>query len=179
MANMFSVDRAWLWMAAAFYLCGFLCGAGALARHRRYSNRPTFFIMAAGFALQTIGLYMRGKAGGGCPIGNTFEILQFTTWSATALYLVIGTAYRLSLLGSFSAAFASIVSLVSLAVPAWDIARRGALHGGNTWIEFHAALALFSHGVFALLALTSLMWLLQWFSLKRRQVAAFFRFCQR
>ena len=176
MAYLFSVDRAWLWIAAALYLCGFLSGAVTLARHRRYSNGPTFFIMAAGFALQTIGLYLRGKTAGGCPTGNTFEILQFTTWSATAIYLVIGAAFRLSVLGIFTAAFASITSLASLAMPAWDAARRASHPGATPWIEFHAALALFSHGVLALLALTSLMWLLQWFSLKRRRMDGIFSF---
>ena len=45
------------------------------------------------------------------------------------------------------------VSLISLAFPAWDGTRSNNLFGGNPWIEFHAALALFSYGVFALLAL--------------------------
>jgi len=169
-------DRAWLWTAAILYLAGFLLGTLTLVRRRRYSNSLTFFIMAAGFALQTLGLYLRGHAHGGCPISNPFEILQFTTWSAAALYFIIGATFRLSLLGYFTAALATITSLASLAAPAWDTARRDNIFGGNPWIEFHAALALFSYGVLALLALTSLMWLLQLFSLKRRQMDGLFSF---
>jgi len=169
-------DRAWLWTAAVLYLIGFLFGTLTLIRRKHYSNNLTFFIMAAGFVLQTLGLYIRGKAAGGCPIGNTFEILQFTTWSATALYFIIGATFRLSLLGYFTALFAAAVSLVSLAVPAWDALRRDNLFGNNPWLEFHAALALFSYGVLALLALTSLMYLLQLFSLKRQQIDGIFSF---
>ena len=176
MTESFLTDRAWLWTAAVLYLVGFLSGTITLIRRKRFSNSLTFFIMAAGFALQTIGLYLRGHAHGGCPISNPFEILQFTTWSATALYFFIGTTFRLSLLGYFTSAFATIISLASLAVPAWDTARREDMFGGNPWIEFHAALALFSYGVFALLALTSLMWLLQWFSLKRQHMDGLFSF---
>jgi len=176
MTDALLTDRAWLWAAAVLYLAGFLSGTITLIRHKRYSNSLTFFIMAAGFALQTLGLYLRGHAHGGCPISNPFEILQFTTWSATALYFIIGATFRLSLLGYFTALFATIVSLVSLAAPAWDTARRVDIFGGNPWIEFHAALALFSYGVFALLALTSLMFLLQWFSLKRQQIDGIFSF---
>jgi len=176
MTEPFLTDRAWLWTAAVLYLAGFLFGTLSLIRRRHYSNSLTFFIMAAGFVLQTTGLYLRGRAHGGCPISNPFEILQFTTWSAAVLYFIIGPAFRLSLLGYFTSAFATIVSLVSLAAPAWDTARRDNIFGGNPWIEFHAALALFSYGVLALLALTSLMYLLQWFSLKRQQMDGLFSF---
>lgn len=169
-------DRSWLWIAAALYLGGFLFGTASLIRNRRHSNSLMFFIMLAGFTVQTLGLYIRGRAVGGCPIGNTFEILQFTTWSATALYFVVGPVFRLSLLGYFTAAFSTVISIVSLAVPAWDAARRASQFGGSAWIEFHAALALFSYGVFGLLALTSIMYLLQWFSIKRQQMGGIFSF---
>jgi ABC-type uncharacterized transport system permease subunit len=169
-------DRLWLWIAAALYLGGFLFGTASLIRNKRHSNRLTFFIMAAGFVVQTSGLCIRGRAVGGCPVGNTFEILQFITWSAIALYFIIGLVFRLSLLGYFTAAFATIVSIVSLAVPAWDAARHTSQPGGGAWIEFHAALALFSYGVFGLLALTSAMYLLQWFSIKRQQMGGIFSF---
>lgn len=172
----FPTDRVWLWLAAALYLGGFLFGILALARRARQPHCAVFFIMLAGFAAQTLGLYLRGKAVGGCPIGNTFEILQFTTWSAIALYFVVGAVFRLSLLGFFTAAFAAALSLGSLAVPAWDAVRRTTASGGNAWIEFHAALALFSYGVFGLLALTSVMYLLQWFSIKRRRMDGIFSF---
>jgi len=176
MTETFLTDRPLLWAAAILYLVGFLSGTLTLIRRRRYSNTLTFLIITAGFILQTLGLYLRGRAAGGCPIGNPFEILQFTTWSAAALYLLIGATFRLSLLGYFTATFATIISLASLAAPAWDTARRDDIFGGNHWIEFHAALALFSYGAFALLALTSLMWLLQHFSLKRQQMDGLYSF---
>jgi ABC-type uncharacterized transport system permease subunit len=135
-----------------------------------------YVIISAGFTLQTFGLYLRGLQVHGCPIGNTFEIFQFTAWSATALYLVIGATFRLSLLGYFTSCLAATLTTTSLLVPAWDATRRVNIFGGNTWIEFHAALALFSYGVFALLALTSSMYLLQVFSLQRRHLRGVFSF---
>ncbi len=167
-------DRTWLAIAAALYLGGFLFGTLLLARRRRHSRLAMYAIMSAGFIVQTLGLYVRGLAIGGCPLGNTFEILQFTTWSATALYLLVGATFRVSLLGYFTAALAAGISLVSLAIPAWDgVYMRGG-PGGGAWIEFHAALSLFSYGVFALLALTSAMYLLQWRSLKQQQLGGLF-----
>jgi len=113
---------------------------------------------------------------GGCPLGNTFEILQFTAWSAITLYLLVGVTFRLSLLGYFTSALAAALTLVSLSIPAWDATRRARIFGGNAWIELHAALALFSYGVFALFALTSAMFLLRNYSLKTKHPGGVFAF---
>ncbi|MDD2763606.1 MAG: cytochrome c biogenesis protein CcsA [Opitutaceae bacterium] len=169
-------DRMWFWLASACYVAGFVLGTVALLRERQHSRLAMYGIVAAGFALQTLGLYLRGLTVKGCPIGNTFEIFQFTAWSAIALYLVIGATFRLSLLGYFTSCLSAVLTLVSLATPAWDADRRIGAFGGNTWIEFHAALALFSYGVFALLALTSFMYLLQTFSLKHKHLRGLFSF---
>ncbi len=169
-------DRTWLWFAAACYLAGFVLGTLAVVRERRLSRVLMYFIVSAGFALQTFGLYLRGLAVKGCPLGNTFELFQFIAWSAISLYLVIGATFRLSLLGYFTSVLAAMLTLLSLSFPAWDASRRVNIFGGNAWIEFHAALALFSYGVFALLTLTSLMYALQVFSLKRHRLHGLFSF---
>lgn len=169
-------DRTWLWLAAAAYFGGFALGTTALLRDRRHSHAWMYAIIAIGYLLQTAGLYLRGLEVKGCPLGNTFEIFQFTAWSAITLYLVIGPTFRLSLLGYFTCMLTTTLTLSSLAIPSWDAVRRVGIFGGNAWIEFHAALALFSYGVFGLLALTSIMYLLQVFSLKRHHLRGLFSF---
>ena len=169
-------DRTWLWMASACYLVGFILGTTALLRDRRQSRLAVYGIIAAGFIIQTLGLYLRGETVKGCPIGNTFEILQFMAWSATSLYLVVGAAFRLSLLGFFTSCLSAVLTLVSLATPVLDATRRIASFGGNAWVAFHGALALFSYGVFALLSLTSIMYLLQTYSLKYKHLHGLFSF---
>jgi HemX protein len=169
-------DRTWLWLAAVCYLAGLTLGTAALLRDRRQPRLTIYALVAAGFLLQTLGLYLRGHAVKGCPIGNLFEIFQFTAWSAISLYLVVGATFRLSLLGYFTAGLSTVLTLVSLAMPAWDATRHVAAFGGHAWVEFHAALALFSYGVFALLALTSAMYLLQTYSLKHKHLHGLFSF---
>ncbi|WP_404421358.1 inner membrane protein YpjD [Nibricoccus sp. IMCC34717] len=169
-------DRTWLWFAAAAYLAGFALGTWALLRDRIHSRAWMYAVISAGFTLHTFGLYQRGMSVGGCPLGNTFELFQFTAWSAIALYLAIGAAFRLSLLGYFTACLAAVMTTLSLLVPAWDLTRRIGIFGGNAWIEFHAALALFSYGVYGLLALTSVMYLLQHYSLRERRLSGLFSF---
>jgi len=168
-------DRTWLWFAAVFYFAGLVLGTLSVLRQRHHSRAAMYFLISVGFCVQTFGLYLRGLAVKGCPIGNTFEIFQFTAWSATSLYLVIGATFRLSLLGYFTSCLAATMTVVSLVVPSFDAVRRMAAFP-NAWIEFHAALAIFSYGVFALLALTSIMYLLQVYSLKNQRIRGLFSF---
>ncbi|MBC7365456.1 MAG: cytochrome c biogenesis protein CcsA [Undibacterium sp.] len=169
-------DRQWLWLAAEFYLAGFFLGTCSLLRRGGPSGVAVYALIAFGYLLQLVGLTLRGRAVGGCPLGNTFELLQFTAWSAISLYLVVGVTFRSSVLGYFTACLAAVLTLVSLAIPAWDAERHVRIFGQNPWIEMHAALALFSYGVFALLALTSLMLLLRHFSLKSKHLGGLFSF---
>ncbi len=169
-------DRQWLWLAAGFYLGGFVLGTWSLLRRGRPSGVAVYTLIALGYGLQLAGLGLRGRAVGGCPLGNNLEVYQFIAWSAITLYLVIGVTFRSSVLGYFTAALAATLTLVSLAIPAWDPARRIHIFGGNPWIELHAALAVFSYGVFGLLALTSLMLLLRNFSLKSKHPGGLFSF---
>lgn len=169
-------DRSWLWIASGFYLAGFLLGTVSLLRGGRPSSAVNYAAIVAGYLLQLFGLYLRGRGVGGCPLGNRFELYQFTAWSATTLYLVIGVTFRTSLLGYFTSCLAAALTLISLAIPSWDATRRAGIFGGNAWIEFHAALALFSYGVFAMLALTALMFLLRNYSLKSKHLGGGFSF---
>lgn len=171
-------DRALIWLGALLYLAGFLAGGVALARRQRDGGAGVILLtlLAGGLFFQTAGLYVRGLAVGGCPLGNKFEIVQFVAWSAMALYFLIGPAFRVSLLGLFAAGYAALLALAALLIPPWDGARQAMLLGKNPWIEFHAALAVFSYGVFGLLALTSIMHLLQTFSLKHKRLDGLFWF---
>lgn len=169
-------DRTWLWLAAACYLAGAALGTLSLIRERKHSRAVMYLILAAGYAFQTFGLYLRGMAVKGCPLGNTFELLQFTAWSAASLYLVVGPAFRLSLLGYGTALLSAGLSTSALLVPALDAAKRTHIFGGNAWIEFHAALALFSYGVFGLLALVSGMYWIRDYGLRRKHVGGAYVF---
>lgn len=169
-------DRSWLWVAAGFYLAGLVMGTLSLLRGERQSKTWINVIIVLGYTAQLIGLYARGRVVGGCPLGNSFEIFQFTAWSAITLYLVVGVTFRSSLLGYFTSCLAAVLTVTSLAIPAWDATRRSKIFGGNPWIELHASLALFSYGVFALLALTALMLVLRHDSLKSKHIGGWFSF---
>jgi len=171
-------DRALLWLGALLYLAGFLTGLSALLRRNNAPVPRTLLnsLLVAGWLVQMSGLYVRGLAAGGCPLGNTFELVQFVAWSAMVVYFFVGTAFRVSLLGLFTAGYAATLAFISLLIPAWDATRGQKIFGANPWIELHAALAVFSYGVFGLLALTAVMHLLQNWSLKHKRLSGLFWF---
>jgi len=170
-------DRGLLWLGTALYLGGFLVGCVQLFRRAYGSGGRTLLVtlLAFGLSSQTAGLYVRGMATGGCPLGNQFEIVQFVAWSAMVLYFIVGPAFRVSLLGLFTSGYAASLAAISLSIPQWDAVRNARLFP-NPWIEFHAALAVFSYGVFGLLALTSIMHLLQNWALKQKRLDGLFWF---
>ena len=176
--NFLPYDRSLLWLAAVLYLAGFAVGCIALMRAQQTSTSRFLLnlLLAGGLLFQTIGLHVRGMTVGGCPLGNKFEIIQFVAWSGIVLYFVVGPAFRVSLLGLFTAGYTASLAFLSLIIPAWDATRGEKLFGNNPWIELHAALAVFSYGAFGLLALTSLMHLLQNWSLKHKQLNNLFWF---
>lgn len=171
-------DRAFLWLGALLYLAGFLTGLMALLRRSDATGPRTWLnlLLVLGWACQWGGLYVRGMAVGGCPLGNTFELVQFVAWSAMLVYFFVGTAFRVSLLGLFTAGYAASLALISLLIAPWDVTRGQRIFGTNPWIELHAALAVFSYGVFGLLALTAVMHLLQNWSLKHKRLNGLFWF---
>ncbi len=172
----FTDARTLIWVATAGYLVGFLLAGSALLRRQRYLRWLMFVLISGSWAIQTAGLTIRGYEVQACPLGNPFEILQFIIWTSVGLYILLFPIYRISLLGFFTTVPAGALGLLSLLVPGWDRAYSGALFGGNPWIELHAALAIFSYGIFGVLALISCMFVLQQFGLKRKHSQGLFRF---
>jgi HemX protein len=169
-------DRSWIWLGNLCYAAAFAFALVSVVRSKQHSRLLLFLLVVAGFLLQTTGLYLRGLETRSCPLGNPFEILQFITWSLVVIYLAVGPAFRMSLLGFFSSGLAAGLGILSLVVSDWDAVRRVGLFGDNVWIELHAALAIFSYGAFGILALTSIMYLLQNYSLKHKKLAGIFGF---
>ncbi len=170
MDSTFLTDRTAIAVGTGFYAAGLLYGCWSLLFRKRHSRIASYGLMALGWAVQTCGLLLRGQATHSCPIGNTFEVLQFVAWSGTLLYLFVGPVFRTSLFGFFSAGLAVLLGVLSLAVPVWDSVARVRPFSPDPIVALHASLALFSYGVLALLALTSLMYLLQHRNLRRKRL---------
>ncbi|MGJ8637852.1 MAG: cytochrome C assembly family protein [Opitutaceae bacterium] len=169
-------DRTAFAVAALIYLGAFLIGGALLLVKRTHPRALMFALLAGGFLIQTLGLNLRGAEIKACPLGNIFEIAQFISWSLVLLYFIIGPVFQLRLLGFFTAGLTTLIAGGSLLIPSWDKAYPPGIFGGNHWIELHAALAIFSYGVFAIVAVVSVMFLIQQHGLKKKQFGGVYQY---
>src|SRR5216117_2340719 len=131
-----------------------------------------FFAVGLGFIFQTAFLSIRGHVLGRCPITNLFEVIVFVAWSIALFYMVVGPAYRLSLMGAFTAPLVVLLQLFALLAPI-DEPHRVRLPA-NSWLEFHASIALVAYGAFALACIAGVMYLVQERQLKTHQLHSIF-----
>jgi ABC-type uncharacterized transport system permease subunit len=90
------------------------------------------------------------------------------------LYFVVGAAYRLSLLGLFTAPLAFIFQVFALIAPIDSPpGPRVRLHP-QPWLETHAAISIVAYGAFALACVAGVMYLIQERQLKTHHLRGLF-----
>jgi ABC-type uncharacterized transport system permease subunit len=101
-----------------------------------------------------------------------FEVFAFLAWSIVLIYMLIGPAYRLSLMGAFTAPLVFVIQVFALLAP---IDTRAAVRvAANPWLEFHASMSMIAYGAFALAGVAGLMYLVQERQLKTHQLHSVF-----
>lgn len=173
----FAQYEARLWMSAGgtFYLLAFAYALWMLWRGRVHSSLSFHVLLVLGFVLQSVGLYARGLVLGAFPLKNTYEIVQVIVWTLVLLEMVLRPMFSLRLLGFFTSGLAGLLSLLSSAISGWDYVHGETLsEAHNPWVGFHAGVAIFSYGIFSLLAVTSFMYLLQHHALRRKRLGGVF-----
>jgi ABC-type uncharacterized transport system permease subunit len=131
-----------------------------------------FVAIGLGFILQTGFLSIRGHELHRCPLTNLFEVLIFLAWSVALIYLLVGPAYRLSLMGAFTAPLVFLIQVFALLAPI-DL-RRTIRVPVNGWLEFHASMSILAYGAFALACVAGVMYLVQERQLKAHQLHSIF-----
>src|SRR5436309_792470 len=168
----FAVDRFLLIVSTICFLAAvartFVELRGGVFRPARFN----FLAIGMGFIFQTAFLSMRGHALGRCPLTNLFEVFIFLAWSIALFYMLIGPAYRLSLMGAFTAPLVFLIQTFALVAPI-DTLHRSKLPA-NPWLEFHASMSVVAYGAFALACIAGAMYLVQERQLKTHQLHSFF-----
>ncbi len=166
------MDRQFILLSTLCYLAAVVHTAATLREGVFRPRRFNFIAIAAGFVFQTAFLSVRGHALGRCPITNLFEVFVFLAWSLALIYLAIGPAYRLSLMGAFTAPLILLIQTFALLAPI-DIPHpvRVAV---NPWLEFHASISMIAYGAFALACVAGVMYLVQERQLKTHQLHSIF-----
>ncbi len=131
---------------------------GMISVHRGHRSRWTVAWILATFLCQIGFLTVRGQMRLACPLMDRGEILAFLSWSLTLFYLLVGPAYRISLLGVFTAPVVVIFQTIAL-MPGTLAAQPLATKTGNPWHETHSAMSVLSYGALALAAVSGIMFL--------------------
>ena len=150
------MDRWFLIAATALAAAGGITGMWTV--HQGTRSRWTVIWMIAVFVAQLGFLYFRGQARGACPLVGIGEILAFLAWSLTLFYLAVGPAYRVSLLGVFTAPLVVIFQILALLPGVWD-PNPERVPATDPWRETHAAMSVLSYGALALAAVAGVMFL--------------------
>jgi len=166
-------EKGWLAAAGLCFLVVFARTMWAIGAHRYERSRANFLLNLAGFLFLTLFLHFRGQLLGRCPLTNLSEVLIFLSWSTVLIYLMVGTTYRLSLIGAFTAPLVLILLGLALVVDTGKppVYRTTEI---NPWLETHAAISLIAYGAFALACIAGAMYLLQNRQLKRRELTEWF-----
>lgn len=161
------VDR---WFLVASTLLAVVGGAwGMLSVHRGHRSRWTAVWMTAVLVCQLGFLSLRGQVRMACPLADLGEILVFLSWSLTLFYLLIGPAYRISLLGVFTAPVVVVFQGFALLGGQLD-PHPTRIVGGNPWHETHSATSVLAYGALALAAVAGVMFLVLDRQLKEQQL---------
>jgi HemX protein len=166
------VDRYLLVISTVCFLAAVMRTIMSLRAGVFPRGRFNFFAIALGFLFQSAFLSVRGHELGRCPLTNLFEVFVFLAWSVALIYMLVGPAYRLSLMGAFTAPL--VVLLQGLALLAPIDVRHPMRLSPNPWLEFHASMSLIAYGVFALACIAGIMYLVQERQLKMRQLHSIF-----
>ena len=128
-------------------------------------------LMSVGFVLQTGFIYLRGQEVGQCPMKSLADILVFIAWSVVLLYFLVGSGFRLSLLGLFTAPLVTIMQGLALVQGFAPYPPKDKI---NALVELHAAVALIAYAAFALACITGVMYLIQERMLKQHHIGGLF-----
>jgi len=166
------MDRLFLVASTLFFLLAVVRTALLIRGGAFRPGRSSFLAIAGGFVLQTAFLWVRGNTLGRCPLTNLFEVFIFMAWSVALIYMLVGPAYRLSLMGAFTAPLVLLIQTFALLSP---IDRPSAPKMAvNPWLEFHASMSIVAYGAFALACVAGLMYLVQERQLKTHQIHSVF-----
>jgi ABC-type uncharacterized transport system permease subunit len=166
------VDRSFLIASTLCYFAALFRTTLSIRAGTFHLGRFNFFAILAGFILQSVFLSVRGHALGRCPLTNLFEVFIFLSWSVALIYLLVGPAYRLSLMGAFTAPVVILIQTLALLTPI-DV-RHPVRTPANSWLEFHASMSMVAYGAFALACIAGVMYLVQDRQLKTRNLFSIF-----
>ena len=151
-----------------------------LGHQREFLARGAFWLTAAGFAVQSLFLVVRGVMAGHHPVSNLFESLTFFAWTVVLAYFVLQYRFRIRVLGALVMPLAVILMVLPVAigrVPRFQVDTEispliPALQ--SNWLGIHTTLAFLGYAFFSIAFAGSILYLIQERQLKKKHLGSLF-----
>jgi cytochrome c-type biogenesis protein CcsB len=149
-----------IWLIPAVILYA-LAAAGFVAERlgaNGWPARAATPLLAAGAALQSIDLLVRGVQAGNIPVTDFAQSLVFLAWLTALLALYLILRFRMPVVGAFAAPLVFLaVAIAAVMARPGRIAMPDALR--SAWLPVHVTLALLGYALFVLAAGVSVVYL--------------------
>ncbi len=155
------------WAIASLVLSLAFTGLGwrLLASGRRFFIRPP--LDGVPLCAPDGGALRQGVPDGDVPHPRASEVLFFLSWTINLFYLLLGRAYRMSVLGIFTAPAIAVLTALSLLIGLYGADVQGT---HDFWVTAHVGVAMMSYGAGGLAAAAGVAFCMQNECLKRRQI---------
>lgn len=168
------MDLIYLILATLTFGGGFALAVASLRREEGRRHGLGIPLAVVGLVFQLLFLRERGALHGRCPITSGAEVLVFVSWSIVVFYLILGRAFRLSLLGLFSMPIVFLLQVIAIALLLFSDPGARPPARLDVWLEMHASTSLLAYGAFGLAGIAGVMYLVQDRQLKSRQLGRLF-----
>ena len=132
----------------------------------------SYRILLAGFICHSLYLASRYHALGAAPVLTFKAALSFFAWTIIGAYVVFHLKFRLMVLGSFIAPLAAFLMIVSASMPGVEITVRPIFR--SLWLPVHVLTTFLGNGIFAVMFMTAIMYLIQENQIKRKHLGSLY-----
>jgi len=140
------------------------------------SNRAPvgFWCAMLGFTAHSLSILHRAIFSGFFPLANAFDVISLFAWFVVGLFLLMRHRVPSPILGSIVVPLAAVLMLLA-ATFSYQIKQPLLPIMKSWWLPIHVILAVAGNGVFALMAIGGLMYLVQEWLIKTKRIGRIHR----
>lgn len=163
-----------IWFNMAFFL-ELLASGGLIVyiiKQQKWVFRTSYWILVTGFVFHTVFLVFRYYSLGTAPVLNLKSSLSFFSWTILCAYLIFQMRFRLRILGSFVVPFAVFIMIISSTMPWMEGPVKPMFK--SIWLTIHVTTIFMGDGLFAIMFLVAIMYLIQEYQIKNKRLGSFY-----
>ncbi len=160
-------------LALIFYFAATIIGLVEIFRESKGLSRLILIITACGFIFHTANFIVRYNEGGYLPLSGMHQASSFFAWCIVLFFFFLEFRYKIGIMGAFILPIIFVLMLSASTFSREIIPLSPALQ--SFWFNIHIMLAFAGNAAFAIAAGIGLMYLLQEYYLKAKQLGGLFQ----